>query len=247
MRFLLYNIRYGAGIGRQIHFPVPYSGYFKNTDKNFKQIASFIKSMNPDITGLIEVDNGSFRSDQKNQAACMAYEMQHCYVYQSKYEQNSLAQKIPLLNQQGNALLTNQEIRAKEFYYLNRGVKRLVMKMVLDELTVYLVHLSLKFRHRQEQLHELSAIIQNTDGPYIVAGDFNAFKGDLELREFQNCHNLINANSVGLPSHPSRAPRRQLDFILHTREIQTRGFNVPDVRFSDHVPLVYDFDIISNY
>lgn len=246
MRFLLYNIRYGAGIGKQIHFPVPYSGYFKNTDKNIKQITSFIKSMRPDITGLIEVDNGSFRSEQKNQAACVAFEMQHCYVYQSKYLQDSLAQKIPLLNQQGNALLTNREIKAQEFYYLNRGVKRLVMKLVLDSLTVYLVHLSLKFSHRQEQLHELSAIIANTQGPYIVAGDFNAFKGDQEIREFQNCHNLTNANSTGVPSHPSRAPRRQLDYILHTPEIQTRDFHVPDVRYSDHVPLVYDFDILGN-
>ena len=38
MRFLLYNIRYAAGIGRHFHFPVPYSGYFKNTNGNLKKI-----------------------------------------------------------------------------------------------------------------------------------------------------------------------------------------------------------------
>jgi endonuclease/exonuclease/phosphatase family metal-dependent hydrolase len=246
MRFLLYNIRYGAGIGKRIHFPVPYAGYLKNTDKNFKQIAAFIKSMQPDITGLIEVDNGSFRStQQQNQAASVAREMQHCYIYQSKYACDSLVQKMPLLNQQGNALVTNQEIKNKQFFYLNNGVKRLVMKLELTALTVYLVHLSLKFGHRQKQLQELSAIIRETKGPFIVAGDFNAFRGDQELHAFQAAHNLANANTNGLPSHPSRAPRRQLDFILHTPEIQTRAFHVPDVRFSDHVPLVYDFDIMA--
>jgi len=243
MRFLLYNIRYGAGVGKQIHFPVPYAGYFKNTDKNFEQIKAFIKSMRPDITGLIEVDNGSFRSEQKNQAACMAVEMQHCYIYQSKYGHDSLAQKMPLLKQQGNALLTNREIKAKEFFYLNKGVKRLVMKLELSDLTVYLVHLSLKFRHRQKQLLELSEIIQQTEGPVIVAGDFNVFKGHQELYTFQAAHGLQNANVNGLPSHPSRAPRRQLDYILHTAEIQTTDFHVPDVKFSDHVPLIYDFEI----
>ena len=244
MRFLLYNIRYGAGIGRQIHFPVPYAGYLKNTDENFKQITAFIKSMRPDITGLIEVDNGSFRSEQKmNQAACMALEMQHCYIYQSKYGHDSLAQKMPLLKQQGNALLTNREIKDKDFFYLNNGVKRLVMKLELNDLTVYLVHLSLKFRHRQKQLLELSQIIQQTRGPVIVAGDFNVFKGHRELYAFQAAHGLSNANGHGLPSHPSRAPRRQLDYILHTPEIQTTAFQVPDVKFSDHVPLVCDFTI----
>ena len=60
MRFLLYNIRYAAGIGRHFHFPIPYSGYFKNTNGNMKNILDFIGSVNPDIIGLIEVDCGSF-------------------------------------------------------------------------------------------------------------------------------------------------------------------------------------------
>jgi endonuclease/exonuclease/phosphatase family metal-dependent hydrolase len=243
MRFLLYNIRYGAGIGRRIHWPVPYAGYLKNTDKNFKRIAAFIKSMQPDITGLIEVDNGSFRSTLQNQAATVAREMQHCYIYQSKYACDSLVQKMPLLNRQGNALVTNQEIKDKHFFYLNNGIKRLVMKLELNDITVYLVHLSLKFRHRQKQLEELGAIIRETRGPFIVAGDFNAFRGDQELHAFQDTYNLTNANTTGLPSHPSRAPRRQLDFILHTPQIKTRDFHVPDVKFSDHVPLIYDFEI----
>ena len=38
MRLLLYNIRYGAGIGRKIHFPFPYIGYLKKTNGNFKKI-----------------------------------------------------------------------------------------------------------------------------------------------------------------------------------------------------------------
>ena len=62
MRFLLYNIRYGSGIGWKVHFPVPFGGCLRRTSDNFRQISDFIKSVNPDITGLIEVDGGSFRS-----------------------------------------------------------------------------------------------------------------------------------------------------------------------------------------
>ena len=38
MRFLLYNIRYAAGIGRRFHLPLPYSGYLKHTNGNFEKI-----------------------------------------------------------------------------------------------------------------------------------------------------------------------------------------------------------------
>jgi endonuclease/exonuclease/phosphatase family metal-dependent hydrolase len=68
MRFLLYNIRYGAGIGRRFHLPVPYSGYLKRTNGNLHQIIDFVKEVNPDIIGLLEVDSGSYRSEKNNQA-----------------------------------------------------------------------------------------------------------------------------------------------------------------------------------
>ena len=68
MRFLLYNIRYGAGIGKQFHLPVPYSGFLKNTNGNLNHIVEFIKSVKPDIIGLLEVDSGSYRSEKNNQA-----------------------------------------------------------------------------------------------------------------------------------------------------------------------------------
>jgi hypothetical protein len=68
MRFLLYNIRYGTGVGKRFHFPVPYSGFLKRTNGNFHHIIEFIRSVNPDIIALIEVDSGSYRSEKSNQA-----------------------------------------------------------------------------------------------------------------------------------------------------------------------------------
>ena len=54
---------------------------------------------------------------------------------------------------------------------------------------------------------------------------------------------LRSANSAGLPSYPARAPRLELDFILLSEGIEVRDFRVPDVRFSDHRPLVCDFEV----
>jgi endonuclease/exonuclease/phosphatase family metal-dependent hydrolase len=244
MRFLLYNIRYAAGIGRKFHLPVPYSGYLKHTNGNLKKIVDFIKPLNPDILGLIEVDAGSFRSEKSNQAESIAQELHHFHVYQSKYSIDSVAQKVPVLNKQGNAILTNREIVSQNFHYFSNGVKRLVIELELEDFSIFLVHLSIKYRHRQYQLQDLHNIVKNIKKPVIVAGDFNVLWGDRELQLFLAATDLHNANSNGQPSHPSRAPRRQLDYIFHSPEIQVTRFQIPQVKFSDHAPLVCDFEVV---
>jgi endonuclease/exonuclease/phosphatase family metal-dependent hydrolase len=243
MRFLLYNIRYAAGTGRRCHLPVPYSGYFKNTNGNLKKIVDFIASVNPDIIGLIEVDSGSFRSENNNQAEAIAWELQHDHVYQSKYSASSVAQKLPLLNRQGNAILTNQEIISQRFHYFQDGVKRLVIELELAEFSIFLVHLSIKFRHRQYQLQDLHSMIKSVQKPVIVAGDFNVLRGDRELQLFLAATGLRNANSNGQHSYPSRAPRRQLDYIFHTQHIRITNFQIPQIKLSDHKPLVCEFEL----
>ncbi len=244
MRLLLYNIRYGAGIGKLFHLPLPFMGYLRRTDRNLGKIVEFIDSMRPDIVGLVEVDIGSFRSSNRNQAQTLATRISHDPVFQSKYASGSVVSMMPVLNKQGNALLTNQTIQARKFHYLNNGIKRLVIEIELEEVNIFLVHLSLRYSHRQDQLSDIYQLIADARKPVIVAGDFNVFKGDRELNLFMAAAGLESANPQGHPSHPSRAPKRQLDYILYSSGINVSRFFVPQVTFSDHVPLVCDFDIV---
>jgi endonuclease/exonuclease/phosphatase family metal-dependent hydrolase len=243
VRFMLYNIRYGAGIGRRFHLPLPYSGYLKQTNGHFDKIAEFIKLVGPDVIGLIEVDTGSFRTQNSNQAKIIARAMRYDCVYQSKYSATSIAQRMPVVNKQGNAILTNRKIKSQKFHYLRSGFKRLVIELEMEDFTVFLVHLSLGFRKRHNQLQDLQSMVGNAEKPVIVAGDFNVFWGAGELQLFLSATGLQNVNYDGKPSHPSRAPRRQLDFILCSPQIRTTSFIVPQLGLSDHVPLICDFQI----
>ena len=243
MRFLLYNIRYGAGIGRRVHFPFPFSGYLKNTETQLDRIAGFIRDQRPDIVGLVEVDTGSFRANGESQVAAIAGPLCHRQVCRSKYGLDSLAGRLPLLSQQANAVMTNRAILGHTFHYLNHGMKRLVIEVRLPELTVFLVHLALKYRPRQQQLFDLATIVARSRGPVVVAGDFNVFRGAGELAPFLAATGLVSANLQGLPSHPSRAPHRQLDFILHSPGLRSLDFQAPSIPYSDHVPLIWDFEI----
>jgi endonuclease/exonuclease/phosphatase family metal-dependent hydrolase len=48
-----------------------------------------------------------------------------------------------------------------------------------------------------------------------------------------------------MPSFPARIPRAELDFVLVSREIDILDFRIPDVRLSDHRPVVCDFRVLS--
>ncbi len=242
IKLLVYNIRYGTGTGFSYHLPVPFAGYFRQSRRNTGRIVQFIKHENPDIIGLIEVDEGSYRSRRINQAQWIAQELGYEHVYETKYGVASWARRMPMLKRQGNAFITNQAINARQFHYFKTGIKKLVIELEFESFVIFLVHLSLKFRHRQRQLGDLYSLFASVEKPMIVAGDFNAFWGDHELQLFMAAANLVNANKQGLPTFPSMAPRRQLDFMLHSPSIVVRRFDVKSVKFSDHMPIICEFE-----
>ncbi len=243
MRLLLYNIRYAVGAGASIHVPLPGAGYVLGNQRILTSITDFIRDADPDIVGLVEVDTGSIRSRRINQADSIAKELGMNTSYEIKYAESSLNQLLPIVRKQGNAFLAAERVHGETFHYFDTGIKRLIIELEMERFAVVLVHLSLKYRHRHLQLRRLHDIIAETDKPVIVAGDFNTFWGEDEIYLFMKAAGLKSANAESLPSFPSHAPRRELDFILYQDGITVRHFEIPSVRFSDHLPLICDFDV----
>ncbi len=235
MRFLLYNIRYGTG--PRFHH------YMQPSRKNLARIAEFLRGLEPDVIGLIEVDQGSYRSGGENQVELLAESLGHYHSHSVKYGQQSFWRHVPVLKQQGNAFLARDRIRNETFHYFDRGMKRLVIELELEHVVVYLVHLSLGARARHHQLSDLYEMVKQTSKPCVVAGDFNMLWGEREIGLFLAATGLKNANQRLLPTYPSNRPNRLLDFILYSDGIMPRDFRVPNVAFSDHLPLVADFDV----
>ena len=243
VRLLIYNIRYATGAGPAFHLPVPGAGYLRSSRLTLSRITDFIKEQKPDVVGLIEVDTGSIRTGMVNQADFIARSLGHYSTYECKYGVESVTQFMPIIRKQGNAFLAAPSVRGERFHYFNTGVKRLIIELELDEVAIFLVHLSLKYRHRHDQLRHLYDLVRQSAKPVIVAGDFNAFWGDHELYLFTQAAGLASANLQGLPSYPSHGPRMQLDFILHSPQIHVSRFEIPDIRLSDHLPLICDFSV----
>ena len=243
MRLLLYNIRYAVGGGASMHVPLPGAGYVLGNQTVLPEITRFIKSVDPDVVGLIEVDTGSIRSRKVNQAESIAADLGMNTSYETKYGDKSLNQMLPIVRKQGNAFMAAPRVHGERFHYFDTGIKRLIIELEMDDFAIFLVHLSLKYRHRHLQLRRLYDLIEETEKPVIVAGDFNTFWGENEIYLFMKAAGLTSANVENLPTYPSRAPRKELDFILYQEGIRVANFDVPDVRLSDHLPLVCDFEL----
>jgi endonuclease/exonuclease/phosphatase family metal-dependent hydrolase len=245
VRLLVYNIRYATGTGPAFHLPLPGAGYLRSNRRVLNGITEFIRGELPDVVGLLEVDTGSIRTGMVNQAEHIARELGHYSTFQCKYRSGSINTFMPIVRKQGNAFLSGPNVAGERFHYFDTGIKRLIIELELTDVCVFLVHLSVKYRHRQYQLRSLHDLVVQSAKPVIVAGDFNTFWGTHELFLFMRAAGLRTANTAGLPSFPARVPRIELDFILVSEGIEIAGFRVPDVRFSDHRPLVCDFEVIA--
>src|SRR3984957_14947450 len=105
VRLLVYNIRYATGTGPAFHLPLPGAGYLRSSRRVLEQITAFIRSEDPDLIGLIEVDIGSVRTGMLNQATYIANAVGHYTAHQCKYGASSINQLVPIVRKQANALL----------------------------------------------------------------------------------------------------------------------------------------------
>ncbi len=239
MRFLLYNIRYATG--RRAHRA--WMDMLRHTDDHFETITRFIRELEPDVVGLVETDSGSFRTRHQPQPERLAKIIGHYHSFAVKYKENGLLRHAPVLGRQGNAFLTRDVIQRETFHYFERGFKRLVIELELEQVNLFLVHLSLRAHVRRRQLRDLEALVRGANKPCIVAGDFNVLLGPEELTDFLANAGLRRANPENRPTYPSWQPRRVLDFVCYTPNITLKAFALPQVTLSDHLPLVCDFDL----
>lgn len=243
-KFLLYNIRYATGRGLMFHLPFPFTGFLRRSHHNMEKISEFVRQNNPDVIGLIEVDGGSYRYRGKNQAEYLAQKLGYEVMYHSKYKIGSKTGLIPLMGRQGNAFLTRPSIKNTKIHFFDKGVKRLVLELELEEVVIFLIHLSVSYRSRQWQLSSLYTLIKSIEKPVIVAGDFNMFWGEREIELFLSATGLQNMNIAKVNTYPSKNPSKQLDFVLHSPQIKVDSFKVcRDTIYSDHLPVCCEFSV----
>lgn len=237
MKILIYNIAYSTGLKGTL------AGYLTNfwryliwaPRKNFRNLSEFLKQQNADIICLIETDTGSLRNRFKSQVRSIAETLSFPHWWSaSKYGPKSPSRLIPTLRKQHDAVLSRID-GTMETHYLKHGGKKLVQEFIVNGISVFVVHLALRASVRKKQLKELTSILAQCPRPHLVCGDFNIFKGLHEIRDFlANSHlSLVQ----GEPTFPSFRPTSTIDLILTSEKIRVKDAGIPQVLFSDHLPV----------
>jgi endonuclease/exonuclease/phosphatase family metal-dependent hydrolase len=254
VRLILYNIEYCEGItGSWWEYCKFWRTFFppKQLDQ---RIVDELKKLNPDVVALVEVDTGSFRAKKDEVVFFGDCLKMKSFVEKIKYPFNGwlkLFHYVPILKQQANAIIAKEMLTDIRYHVLHEGTKRLVIEATLNQpkkITLLLAHLSLRKKKRVEQMRELANIVNCIKNPVILMGDFNTFNGEEEIEElletthlnhkFKRCSKLLTL------TQPTKNPKRRLDYILTSEKIKVITYEVLKFPFSDHLPVMVDFEIM---
>ena len=254
VRLIVYNIEYCEGMTGlwweylkfwRIFFPP------KNLDQ---KIVDQIKKLKPDILALVEVDTGSFRS-KKDEVVFFEKKLgMKSFVEQVKYPFQGwlkLFHFVPILNKQANAIIAKKKLSNVHYHVFHEGTKRVVMEATVrlsKKVTLLLTHLSLGKKARFKQICELIKIINSIKNPVILMGDFNTFNGEEEIKNLlkeTQLHYKFQMNKKSQTcTQPSFHPTRRLDYVLTSKGIKVKSYEVLNFHFSDHLPLFVDFKLV---
>lgn len=243
MKLLIYNIAYGTGTSGGVKGFFSAHRYLRTPEKVIDAIADFIDASGADVAGLVEIDTGSFRTGYLDQVSRVAERLPGYTCSAIKYGSQSIGRVLPILRKQANAFFSRKQPQQIKNYYMPFGFKRLILEMEVSGIRFFLLHLALHRGTRSRQLQYIKKIVSINPGPMIICGDFNTFAGDLELDTFIRDLELYDPNRERIPTYPSVGPKKKLDFILCSRGIRAKSFTVPSVQFSDHLPLILEFEL----
>ncbi len=225
IRVATFNIRHGRPSGE--------------TATDNEQMGRTVAALGAEVVALQEVDARLERSGGVDQTVVAA---EACGL--SSYFGAVIGG--PDGGEYGNALLFAGELLDVENLMLpSEGAEQrgaVVARVRIDDrdLTVAGTHLAHKRPDRPHnaaaQLDFLLAHLDDRAGPCVVMGDLN-LEGDVVIPRLHDAG--YSVVSTG-PTFPAHSPRRRIDWIGH-RDLALVAAVVPDVRSSDHRPIVAEF------
>jgi len=234
LRVLTYNIHHGEGVDGEL---------------DLERIASVIKSVEPDIVSLQEVDQKAARTESIDQPA----ELSRLTRMQVVFGDNIKLQG----GLYGNVVLSRLPIKRHENHPLppfENGERRGLLEVELEgpkgsSLTFFATHLDHQ-RSAKDRIAAAEIIATRsktlTNQPALLAGDLNDGPSSATLKQLESA-GWIRSNKEPIATVPVKAPLRQIDFILYRPEkdwrvIETR---VLDEKIaSDHRAVLAAFELL---
>jgi len=234
-KVLLSNIGYLTDIhGSGKHYASRFHRYVWTKHSVQKAVVDRFKKIitreNPDLVCFLEIKHDK-------QIIKFLDEDYSEHVAHSKYADTNFISKLFNFSDKGNGFLSKNSI-PYEKYYLDNGTKRLVYHLTLPgDVNLIIGHFALSQRVRRKQFKELHERFGHLPRK-IICGDFNIFKGEIELDELKRDARLLSAHQEF--TFPTYNPNRTLDIVLHSKDLLLET-NVLKDKVSDHLPVMFEY------
>ncbi len=253
VKLITYNIEYCEGMEGLWYQYLKFWKIFFPPKHLEEKIVEALKKLKPDIVTLIEVDVGSWRACGQDEVRFLEEKLKlNSFVEKIKYPIKGwlkMFHHFPIMDKQANAIVSRYPLKKIKYHVFHEGTKRMVIEATVDcpkPVTLLAAHLALGKKARALQIKELINIVNSIKNPVILMGDFNTFNGEAEIRDLlQKTHlkDKIGLDKESIPlTEPAWHPTRRLDYILTSPQIKVSKYSVLNFHFSDHLPLMIEFD-----
>lgn len=223
----------------------PYSPSGETTLPDIDGIANVIKSKNPDIVLLQEIDSCTNRSQKVNQAKEIAEKAKYPYYhffkiidYQGGKYGLAMLSKFPIKNTA--VIKLPNEINGLPLSNTN-ALCTASIAYKQQEISFALCHLSVTQRDRDLQMPYIIGKVSAMRKPIIWGGDFNATPSNKTITQLDGAGFVRTNKNPANFTIPSNQPNREIDYIAYfpaNSFTVTSHIVVTGTMASDHLPIV---------
>jgi endonuclease/exonuclease/phosphatase (EEP) superfamily protein YafD len=239
LKILLYNVGYYTELDGSVRDYL-FRGYRylytpkKVVSETLQQLNTLMEQEKPDICCFIEI-----HKNKRNRPLFSAY---HFGDIDNKYGFNSVLRRLPFFRNNCNGFFSKKALNFHKHYFKS-GTKKLVYEIELQpNVSLFMVHFSLKASTRKKQFEELKAFLDPTK-QNILCGDFNTFSDTQELDSFARSCGLRIVNKPSEGTFPAKDPRKAIDLFLCSATINAGSEVLNNVQLSDHLPVLAHISI----
>ena len=236
VRILAYNVKHGLGMDGQV---------------DLERIASVIRSLEPDIVTLQEIDSVTTRTGLEDQAARLGEltGMRALFGgfmdYRGGRYGMAMLSRYPVVEWENHRLPDGAEPRsalAARVELLRPGYGQAPQVVVVG------VHLYANAAERLAQATRLVELFADEEVPVVLAGDFNSIPDSKVIRLLEDVGGWQRPAKEGQAfTFPSEIPDREIDFIMFrpgNRFVVREHRVVPETLASDHRPVLLELELL---
>ena len=241
---------------RVMTFNIQHALDYKNQIIDVDLFASVIKKFGADICGLNEVRGEGPIDGYTDQTNALADKLGF-----NRYFGEAI--KVRDTSPYGNAVVSNFPFKSVEtvaipdpeirneidrdgdpVHYESRCITKAVVEVKGKEICFLVTHMGLAESERKNAVLTLCNIIDETEMPLILMGDFNSLPNDEILLPFFERLKDTDLKSVNPNAftYPSYSPKIKIDYIFY-RGLECLHAQTVEEVFSDHFPIIAEFNI----